>query len=68
MPLVRVVDTNLYPLKAVQQAASEFRERCAVETTSTNEGRVVVSVEAADPTNILEFWNRALECSLIDRL
>ncbi len=68
VPLVRVVDLQLYPPKAIQQAADEFRDRCAVETAPTDGGRVVVSVKADDPANILEFWNRALECSLIDRL
>ena len=68
MLMVRTVDTQLYPLNAIHEAVAEFSDRCVVDVRLADEGKAVVSVESSDPVTTLEFWNRALESALIDRL
>ncbi len=64
----RSIDISFYPLEAIEQAKREFHERCSISVTVEGDRRASVSVDAAEPSTILEFWNFALECSLIDGL
>ena len=66
MTLVRAIDTQIYHLQAIKQAATTFRSRCSIDVAVEKEGRAVVSISTADPVTVLEFWNYALECSLVD--
>jgi hypothetical protein len=68
MELARTVDTSLYPLYAIEQAIAEFADSCSVVVTPEADGRAVVLVTGDTSTTILEFWNCALDCSLVDRL